>query len=271
MQRMSFAPLRYSLAIVRFPQLMKINEYVPAFQDLIRGQYPLASNHSNQGLSIVSGPEGVRVDQSTEQMWQFADRNRSNAIVLGSDFILVHAGQDYVGHEEFLDRLRDAVQALKETPGIEISYASSLGLRVIDLVEPRPGTSEDVGQYLQPWALPTATADMGGEVMSLGEAAYIASLTTKSGTIRFQALRRMSGSFPPDLNTPLVRQNGWIPEVKADDFVFLDIDHFAAFEGLEDLDPGSIREKLEEMYLSSRRVFEAAATPFAFSVWKGEA
>ncbi|APT57290.1 hypothetical protein BKE38_07755 [Pseudoroseomonas deserti] len=267
MERLKFAPLRYSLAIVRFPRLLNMEPHVGNFQEQIRHQYPLPDTYMNQGLVAEVGPEGVRFNQVLDKLWQFADPERKYALVLGSDFLLIHAGAAYEGHGPFLDRLRDAVFALMQTPGMGITHATALGLRVIDLVEPRSGNEETVAQYLCPWALPTAAADMGDGAIEMREGAYIASFSTPHGGLRFQALRRPGGSFPADLATPFVQNNGWLPQVTAEDFVILDIDHFAALEPPIALNPVELREKFEGLYLSSRKVFESAATPFAFEVW----
>lgn len=267
MEQLRFAPLRYSLAIVRFPHLLNMEQHVGNFQEQIRHQYPLMDTYMNQGFEAEVGPEGARFTPVLGKLWQFADPKRAYALVLGADFLLIHAGPAYEGHGPFLDRLRDAVSALMETPGMGIAHATTLGLRVIDLVEPRSGSTETVADYLRPWALPTAAADMGDSAIEMREGAYIASFSTPHGSLRFQALRRPGGSFPSDLASPFVQNNGWIPQVTANDFVILDIDHFTALEPSVPLDPAALREKCEGLYLSSRKVFESAATEFAFAVW----
>lgn len=267
MERLKFAPLRYSLALVRFPRLLNMEQHVGNFQEQIRHRYPLVDEHMNQGVLAEVGPEGVRFNQVFDKLWQFADPERAYAVVLGPDFLLVHAGTAYEGHGPFLDRLRDAVSALVETPGMGITHATALGLRVINLVEPRAGTAETVTEYLRPWALPTAAADMGDSAIEMREGAYLASFATPHGALRFQALRRPEGSFPADLASAFVQSNGWMPQVDAKDFVILDIDHFTPLEPPVELDPVALRGKFEGLYLSLRKVFEAATTPHAFEVW----
>lgn len=267
MERWNFAPLRYALAIVRFPPLLDMQPYVGAFQERIRRSYANMEEHVSQGLRANVGAEGVHFEAVLEKMWQFVDVKRSHAVMLGSDFLLVHAGVHYDNHTDFFDRMKAAIIALQDTPGLDITHANAIGFRVIDLIEPRPRTAERVGQYIRPWALPTAGADVGDPAIELREGAYIASFTTSLGALRFQALRRPSGAFPPDLATPFVRSNGWIPKVEAKDFVLLDIDHFVSFETPKALDAGELRATFEGMHGVSRKVFEAAVTPFALKIW----
>jgi uncharacterized protein (TIGR04255 family) len=267
MKQMRFAPLRYALAIIRFPKIMQMERHVPAFQDKIRKAYPLDSDQMNQGLTANVGPDGLQFGAVSEKIWQFADAERSHALILGPDFLLMHAGKGYIDHENFLDRLRDAAVELAGLPELGITQVGAIGYRFIDLVEPRPSENETLAQYLKPWALPTAAGDFDGTDIQMQEAAYFASFKTPSGFLRFQALRRPQGAFPPDLNTAFVRANGWIEEVVSEDYVLLDIDHFAGFETLLPFNPVDLRVRLEAMYGSSRKVFESAATDYAFKVW----
>ncbi|NKE45155.1 TIGR04255 family protein [Roseomonas frigidaquae] len=267
MSRMRFAPLRYALALVRFPRLLDMAGHVAAFQEQVRATYPLVDEHNNVGMVAHLSNQGFEFRHVTEKMWQFSEPGRSHAIILGPDFLLVHAGTAYEGHDGFFARLCAAVQALGDTPGMGVTHATAVGYRMIDLVEPRVGTREEISDYLKPWALPTDPADFGDQPMELQEGAYIASFKTGPGTLRFQALRRPKVPFPPDLLTPLVEANGWIPKVAAGDFVLLDIDHFAAFDPAMPLDPRGLLAKFRELHGPSRRAFDSAVRPRAVTIW----
>ena len=270
MRQMTFAPLRYALAIIRFPKIMQMERHVPAFQDAIRKGYPLDSVQVSQGMMANVGPDGVQFDAVSEKIWQFADADKSHALMLGPDFLLVHAGRAYIDHGNFLDRLRDAAIALTGLSEPGIDHVGAIGYRFIDLVEPRAGENETLADYLKPWALPMAGGDFAGSDIQMQEAAYFASFKTPSGFLRFQALRRPPGALPPDLSTSFVKANGWIEEIASKDYVLLDIDHFAGFETLLPFDPVALRDRFEDMYSSSRKVFESAATLRAFELWDRE-
>ena len=267
MKQMKFAPLRYALAIIRFPKIMQMERHVAAFQETIRKAYPLDSFQMNQGLMANVGPDGLQFGTVSEKIWQFADAEKSHALILGSDFLLVHAGKAYIDHGNFLDRLRDAASALRGLTDMGIDHVGAIGYRFIDLVEPRTSENETLVDYLKPWALPTAAGDFDGSDIQMQEAAYFASFKTPSGFLRFQALRRPQGAFPPDLNTSFVRANGWIEDVSSADYVLLDIDHFSGFETLLPFDPVALRDRFENMYRPSRQVFESAATEYALEIW----
>ena len=267
MSRMRFAPLRYALALVRFPRILDMTTHVAAFQEQVRAIYPHLDEHDNVGVVAHLGNQGFEFRHVTERLWQFSEAGRSHAIILGPDFLLVHAGTAYEGHDRFFSRLCAAAEALVATPGMGITHATAVGYRMIDLVEPRVGTQESISDYLKPWALPTDAADFGDQPMELQEGAYIASFKTNSGTLRFQALRRPVVPFPPDLLTPLVQNNGWVPYVAAEDFVLLDIDHFMAFDPPMPLDTRGLIAKLQLLHGPSRRAFDAAIKPRAVKIW----
>ena len=121
MARMKFAPIRYALAIVRFPPIFSMVQHVGAFQDRIRETYEQPDDLPGQGITAQLGPEGLKIEPLSVRMWQFADARKEHAVILGPDFVLLHAGQAYEGHEKFLDRFRDVLTILTQTPGMRVA------------------------------------------------------------------------------------------------------------------------------------------------------
>ena len=267
MERMANAPIRYSLALIRFPRLLTMENHVGAFQEQIRGTYPTVDEQNNQGLRMDIGQNGsASFSQVLEKLWQFADADRSHALILGPDFLMIHSGQAYEGHGPFLDRLRDAAHALVATPGMGVAHVVAIGLRAINLIEPLEGRV--VSDYLAPWAVPPLNgASPAIEGVAPQNSAYIATFETAHGQLRFQSLRKPGGAFPADLASPFVVTNAWIPAVTSEDYVVLDTDHFSPSEPSRAFDPESLRETFEAMYRSSRAVFEAAVTSSAMEAW----
>ena len=263
---MKFAPIRYSLAIIRFPRQMNIEAHVPAFQDLIKDRYGQVDQHVNQGIVAHVSPENVRFEQVVDQLWQFANFDRSRALILGADFLLIHTGSSYNGHGPFLDELKHAAEQLMATPSLGVTHVTGIGLRAINLIEPR-SEKESVRQYLRAWVLPTEAPDIAGSDLVMKQSLFVVSFDTSQGQMRLQAIRRPAGTFPPDLDTPFLARNNWKPSVKAADYVFLDTDHFSSFQEPILLDPDGLRARFEAIYSVSRKVFESASTPYAFKVW----
>ena len=267
MARMTFAPIQYALAIVRFPPILNMAEHVGAFQDRIRQDYELADDIPSQGITAQLGPQGFRIEPSAGRLWQFADAQREHAVMLAPDFVLLHAGQAYEGHERFLDRFNSVLTAVAETPGLRVTHVVAMGMRVVDLVVPRPRQKEVLDDYLQGWALPPFGPALTGEEMQAQASIYISTFTTAHGLLRFQVLRRPGGAFPPDLDNPFVRMNGWVGEVPKGDYVILDTDHSTALRQLVEFEPSRLRQKFAGIHSSVRQVFDAAVTPRAVKIW----
>ena len=267
MDRMNFAPLRYVLAIARFSPILAMEGHVAAFQERIRRNYDQVDEQLSQGIVTEMGPEGVRIRPVTGKMWQFSDAQRQHALILAPDFMLLHAGQAYEGHCKFFDRFATLLTGMAETPGLGVTHVNALGFRVVNLIESQVGVEEDIGSYLRPWALPPAAPDFSEDKLEALDGACIASFRTSHGVLRFQVLRKPGGAFPPDLDNPFVRANGWIENIKADDYIFLDTDHFAVSTPPAPLDPVELRAKFEAMHSAVRTIFEAAVTPRALEQW----
>ncbi len=268
MERWEAAPLCYALAIVKFPPILGMETHVSSFQDAIRSLYPLEDEFINQGIGAVVGQNGVTFNTTSVKIWQFSDLERSHALVLGPDFLLLHAGRAYKGHTEFLDRLSAAIEILLKTPGMAVAHATALGFRYIDLVEPVAAEAAPLSDYLQSWALPELPSPAVVENVTLNEGAYISSFRSPYGAIRFMVLRRLGGaSLPPDLDTPFVRANGWLDSMRSTEYALLDIDHFAEFATAISMDARDIRERFETMHGPLQKLFRASATPKALKSW----
>ena len=266
----SNAPLVYTLGIVRFPLVPNVGRFVDEFHDAVRDRYPLRSQTVSQGMMALVGPEGVRFDHVEENLWQFAAVDGSCAFILSSQFLIAHAGRGYRGHRDLAERLRDGLEKLIAVPGIGILYALAAGLRYIDLVVPNTQRGEDLGTYLEPWALPTSLPTIEGAQLDLREAVYVTAFQTSLGPLRFQALRRPPITLPLELTTPFVTENGWVPSRPDGDFALLDIDHGIQFVGEQPIDPGIMADHIVQLRDMAHSLLLRAATPFALHTWAGQ-
>jgi uncharacterized protein (TIGR04255 family) len=264
------APLVYTLGIVRFPQIPNVERFVDGFHDAVRDRYPLRSQIASQNLTAVLGPDGLKVDRVEEPLWQFTDVGCSHAYILGSQFLVIHAGRGYQGHQDFAGRLREGLARLIAVREIGIIYALVVGFRYINLVTPRMERNEELSTYLRDWALPTEMPKIKGIRLDLHEAVYVTAFQTDLGGLRFQALRRPPSTLPPDLTTPFVSGNNWILPRPEEDFAVLDIDHGVQFAGEQPLDPDVMADRIVQLRKVPSVLLLEAATPFALKVWRDE-
>jgi uncharacterized protein (TIGR04255 family) len=268
MPNMLNAPLVYTLGALRFPPIPKIEEFQSAFLSAFRKTYPQFDEIAMSFVraNIAVGPDSKsQIDSRELKMFQFASPDREWALILSESLFGLHTSK-YVDHEDFIQRFKAGLRTFLEIPGLNLEWIEAIGFRYVDLVKPRTG--EPLGEYLHSWVLPPLP-EVAGQ-LDLVQGMYIAQYKTPHGDLRFQSLRNPPMTLPPDLNTPFVQKNGWVPEAPEEEFALMDIDHGRHFSPLVKVDIDMVCTKLLELRSSSRELFDRAGTPRAMDFWKGE-
>ena len=259
------APLQYVLAIIHFPPIMNMQKHIAVLQDAFREEYPELDTIASQSLTTQAGSEGLKLEVSTETVWQFARADRSMALVLSSGFLVLHCGGSYPGHKEFIRLMADAITCLRDAEGVRVNYINALGYRYVDLIEPTEG--EGLADYLHAWALPTATPELGDSGIILQQSSYQAAFQVEEGVLRFHANLRPPATMPPDLTSPFLQANGWRIERPNGDFAVLDFDHGRSFKPSTPLDARWAGARRLMLHGPARRLFDAAITEHAIKIW----
>ena len=270
MPNMLNAPLVYTIGVLRFPPVPKIEDFKSAFLGAFRKTYPqfdeIAMNFVRANITV--GPDAKsQIDSRELKMFQFASPDRNWALILGESLFGLHTSK-YVDHDDFVKRFREGLQMFLGIPDLNLEWTEAIGFRYVNLVKPLAG--EPLSDYLRNWVLPPLP--QVAEKLDLVQGMYSAQYKTPYGYLRFQSLRNPNPpmTLPPDLNTPLVQKNGWVPDIPDGDFALMDIDHGSHFSSLEKIDVDMVCKKLLELRSSSRELFDQAGTEHAVSVWKGE-
>jgi uncharacterized protein (TIGR04255 family) len=269
MPNMLNAPLVYTIGVLRFPPIPKIEEFKSAFLGAFRKTYPqfdeIAMNFVRANIAV--GPDAKsQIDSRELKMFQFASPDRGWALILSESLFGLHTPK-YVDHDDFVQRFREGLQMFLGIQDLSLEWIEAIGFRYVDLVKPLAG--EPLQDYLRDWVLPPLP-EVAGK-LDIVQGMYIAQYKTPYGDLRFQSLRNPQMTLPPDLNTPFVQKNDWAPEMPTEDFALMDIDHGRHFNPLEKINVNMICSKLLELRSSSRELFDQAGTPHAMNVWKGEA
>ncbi len=268
MSNMPYAPLVYTLGVLRFPPIPAIESFKSELIATFRGAYPqfdeIALNFVRANINV--GPDAKQTIDSRElKMFQFASPDKTWALILTESHFGLHTSR-YVDHEDFVQRFREGLGMLLGIQRMGLEWIESIGFRYVDLVKTRPG--EQLREYLREWVLPPLPELK--EKMEITQGMYIAMYKTAHGDLRFQSLRNPPMTLPPDLNTPLVQKNNWIPPVPEGDFALMDIDHGCHFNPLQKFDIEWVGSKLLDLRSSSRDLFDQTGTQYALKVWKGE-
>jgi len=270
MSTMRFAPLRYTLAVARFPRNLSLKNHVAAFHSLVRGRYPLSDTLQNQAVHLKVGPEGAEIETTSDELWQFSEADQSHAIILGGDYLVLHAGMNYEGHEKFITRFAEVVDAYCRVGGLQTLLLGA-GYRYVDLIAPRADHNETLVDYLEPWAFPRELLEVQEDGATAIDSIFVTGFKTNEGAMRFQVIRRPTGTLSPDLDTKFVRDNGWVEKCPEGDFAILDIDHGTTLTTPVELSSKVVRKLLLSLCGPPGRLFARATTEHAKKVWEGEA
>lgn len=265
MTTLSNAPLRYVLAIIHFPPILNMEKYVPTLQEAFRDAYPELDAIESQTLTTNSDADGIKLNITAEKVWQFARTDRSMAVVLGSDFLVLHCAASYPGHGEFIRLMGEAVACLRGAEGVRVASMTALGYRYIDLIEAMPG--EAVTDYLAAWVLTKDAPKVGNDGIVLQQSSYQALFQVDDGTLRFHAHLRPPATMPPDLASPFLHTNGWHTIRPTGDFAILDFDHGRVLKPPLPLDPEHAAAHLTLLHGPTRRLFDEAVTEHAIKTW----
>ena len=118
------------IAQVRYPLIASIEkqDFIAAFQEAVRENYPVL--RSEQGNSVVLGPQGV-VDARSDTTWRFHEVDGPWSVALAPNFLALET-RNYTSRDDFLQRLRHILQALRENVSPDV--VDRLGIRYIDRV-----------------------------------------------------------------------------------------------------------------------------------------
>lgn len=263
MPRMKNAPLRYVLAIMRFPTNHNIEKFIPLFQEKVWNDYPQLSSETLQGIQLSVGNKSTDSIQITNKIWQFASEDRNFALILSPDFLVLHAGQGYIGHEDFINRFKSAVEAFVSVNAIAKNMMA-LGYRYVDLIVPKAG--ETLSSYLNKWVMPSDDFESFDGISFINSASFMA-FSTPQGMLRFQAMRCPPATLSLDLITPFVKKNGWLDNRPEGDFALLDLDHGATLPDSPSITPQGVADRLLEMRTPIVNLFDKAITNYARNDW----
>lgn len=143
-------PVMYTVAQVRFNQVLSMESYVPAIQEKLRGLgYPDYRKEVVNTLSFPVGAEDKNIP--TNQLvsrFVFGDVNSTCGFMLETNALSFQA-MEYDVFETFLKQLIDALTIVNNSVGI--NFIERIGIRYLDAVVPT--SKESLDSYLTREAL----------------------------------------------------------------------------------------------------------------------
>jgi len=257
-------PLVHVLAQVRFTPVFGLKDRIQAVQARLRAcDFPRYDQTTIQNLVIEAGGQAMRLDPVAR--YDFLNRDKTEGVVLTSDFVLVHTNK-YSTYEEFDNRLRQVLTIVNAevTPDL----VERIGIRYVDLVRLDPG--ESFTQYLAPGLLGYAFESTQASLEIEGAASRMESIAkTASGSqLAVRCFQRADGTIlPPDLWPTVLNYEG--RTIPAGELVtILDIDHSSTQPVDFEVDP--VADALAALHDKTDITFRGAVTPYALQKWGQE-
>lgn len=259
--RLKRSPLVYTLGMVQFPKVPRIERFTDSFLDKIRNKYPLLDEVNFPVYTADFSPQGIQMGQQESRLAQFLSIDKKWGFILTDQGLFLHS-IDYQDFNDFIGRFQVGLEALLNLPEIAIQWVRSIGIRYVNLITPK--NKHELNEYIHAWVLPNQPTD---SELTIVQSAYVARYKTKIGELRLQSLRNPQFTLPPELQSPLILKNKWIKERPQTDFALIDIDHSITFERPIKIGTKKVSENLTNLRSISSSVFKSIGTPFAQKEW----
>lgn len=254
-EKLTNQPLVIALAEFRFSAILRMDNYVSAFQDYLRHDFPYFSEIQQQEMIVDS--HGVKVNSSTA--WLFLSSNKKRAFMLDKDKITFMTSE-YDRFPRFWEDCKKALLYIEKE--IQPALLLRIGLRYSDLIiEKEQG--EPIEDYVQAVICNTGYfAEVGEQLHRVNETV----LKTDAGVMVIRSLYgKLNLSAWHDLSEPPIAINKY-PE--ASNRILLDFDHFWQPDGdALKFDVSFIDVKLNQLHEKSRAAFWEITTDKGRERW----
>jgi len=257
------APVFYVLAQVSFNPIVKIADFVPAVQDVLRREgWPEYSHQTTKELQVSPGAGGPpEVSSSDRHRWAFNAVDEKQGFVLTENSLVFHSTA-YPGFEPFLQAMLRGLAVVHGA--VELQYVGRIGLRYVNAIDPETvggvslealllagllGLSGPYGHGLKHSFSETVSEHAGGTLISRN-------LITPEGVV-----------WPPDLQPPLLALDERFQPGRRR-VAILDNDFFLQFHKPHlAFSDSAIEEQLRRCHDMTSQTFYTATTERARSLW----
>ncbi|MDF2417281.1 TIGR04255 family protein [Acinetobacter beijerinckii] len=256
-EKLTNQPLVIALAEFRFSAILEMKNYVSAFQEYLRQDFPYFSTSQTQ--EMIFEANGLRLN--TSEGWIFLSGNKKRAFMLDKDK-LTFMTSEYDRFPKFWD---DCLKALAfiETE-IKPALLLRVGLRYSDLIIEKD-KKEEIESYVQ-------TVICKGDFEKIGHQAHRINETVLETEAGVMAIRSLYGNLNlsawHDLSEPPVVITKHPNHSKR---ILLDFDHFWQPNGDESAPSFNVKfinNKINSLHKKTREAFWEITTPEGRERWK---
>lgn len=259
-QKLSHAPVFYTLAQVVFNPVLQIADFVPKIQDRLRREgFPDFRKELLRQLEVRQG-EGEPPQISTQEgptRWNFVNSNRVSGYVLQPNSFVYHTTA-YETFEVFSKSLVDGLRLVHEE--VSLAFIERIGVRYLDAVLPKK--DETLAQYLKGSVLGLSSGIQGQLLHSFTETATEA---TDGKLVSRVLITEGDLALPPDLFPLGLTLGERFSSIKARHAI-LDNDHYSTERFNFNLE--QVAARLSASHTRISEAFRATVTDFALAAWK---
>lgn len=254
------APVMYTVAQVRFNQILAMGSFVPNIQEKIRASgFP---DYRKEIINAFSFPLG-QADNNAPVIQQAVSRHAFGNINGTAGFILENNAMsfqttEYDVFETFLESFLNAISIVNDR--VKLDYIERIGIRYLDAVMPR--TDEKLSDYLVEEVL-GMTFKTTGKVSH----SYTETVSTNSvgGLIARVIIQNSNISLPPEIAQTAYGLSSKFKQFEGLHAV-IDTDGYHEVRTAFDID--TIAKKLNDLHEEIAKSFKATASPHALKIWE---
>jgi uncharacterized protein (TIGR04255 family) len=257
-QKMSLAPVFYTLAQVQFNPIAQMSDYVAKLQEhLRRSGFPDFRAENQFELTIRRLDEAEPDVKPTQHMrWSFTNTQRTEGYLLLSNALVFHT-TTYDTFADFLKKTLSGLELVHEI--VELAYVERIGLRYLDAVTPIG--NDTLQQYLNP-SLLGFSANLEGRlshsftetVTSIEDGNLVARAVITDGAL----------ALSPDLLPLQLQLQPRFAEINGRNAV-LDTDYFVAKRNSFNLI--EVENQLQKSHDIITSAFRVAVTDYSIEKW----
>lgn len=253
------APVMYTVAQVRFNQILSIESFVPNIQEKLRSiGFPDYRKEVLNTFSIALGqPETSAPVVQAIPRFAFGDIKGTSGFTLESNALSFQA-TDYDIFESFLDQFLTVLSIINDN--VNFSFVERVGVRYLDAVT--PSQNETLADYLLPEVL-GLTFKLNGNITH----SYTETVSTSSvgGLIARTIIQDTNISLPPELAQTSYQIKPIFSKFKGLHAV-IDTDGYNETRSAFDIT--SIGKTLNDLHEEIVKSFKSVATKHALSIWE---
>jgi uncharacterized protein (TIGR04255 family) len=263
MTKMTSAPVFFTLAQVRFNQVLALESYVPQIQDQLRRKgYPDTQKVVTATFNLNmppapndAAPQSLPVSQTIRHTFSTIDKKAGFILDQGS---LSFQTMEYDVFETFSQTLLGGLRIVHDA--VSLSYTDRIGMRYLDAVYPNKG--EDLSEYLNESVI-GLYRKLAGELLHSfsetrvkdGHISIVARIIVQDGRI----------GFPPDMQ-PIGLE--LLPRFQELYGMHAILDTDASHDARATFDLGQIESRLLDVHDSVTKSFNLSVTKHALKAWE---